>query len=183
MGQRVEEITPELRTLIEDAPLFFVATAPLSAEGHINLSPKGLDTLRVLDSRRVAYLDLTGSGNETAAHVSENARLTIMVCAFSGRPQILRLYCRGHVVNKTSAEWQELAPLFPVIIGTRQIMVGELDFALTSCGYAVPQMSFVAERDTLTRWAQGKGEDGLVEYRRTKNARSVDGVPAPRTDD
>jgi len=182
MGQRLQEITPELRLAIEQAPLFFVATAPNSASGHVNLSPKGHGTLRVLDSRRVAYLDLTGSGNETAAHVTQNGRLTFMVCAFSGRPQILRLFCQGRVVTKTSAEWQELGPLFPSLTGTRQIIVGDVEFLQTSCGYAVPEMSFVVQRDTLVRWAEGKGEAGLVDYRRTRNIESIDGVPAPPTD-
>lgn len=183
MGDRLEEITPELQRAIEEAPLFFVASAPLSAAGHVNLSPKGHQTLRVLGPRRVAYLDLTGSGNETAAHVTENTRLTIMVCAFSGKPRILRLYCQGRVVGRDSAEWQELAPVFPRLKGMRQIVVGDVEFVKTSCGFAVPEMSLVAQRETLTQWAEGKGEDGLVDYRRTHNAASLDGVPAPRTDD
>jgi hypothetical protein len=183
MGQRLQQITPELRLAIEQAPLFFVATAPLSASGHVNLSPKGHGTLRVVDAQRVAYLDLTGSGNETAAHVTQNGRLTVMVCSFSGKPQILRLFCQGRVVTKASAEWQELGPLFPSLTGARQIIVGDVEFLQTSCGYAVPEMSFVVQRDTLVRWAESKGEAGLVDYRRTRNSESIDGVPAPPTDD
>jgi hypothetical protein len=105
-----------------------------------------------------------------------------MVCAFSGGPQIIRLFCQGRAVNKGSAEWQELAPLFPSLIGTRQIIVGDVEFLKTSCGYAVPEMSFVVQRDTLLRWSEKKGEAGLVDYRRTRNSESIDGVPAPPTD-
>ncbi|HEX5000034.1 MAG TPA: pyridoxamine 5'-phosphate oxidase family protein [Terriglobia bacterium] len=182
MGQVMNEITPELREMIAAAPLFFVATAPLSAEGHVNVSPKGHDTLRVLDSRRIAYLDLTGSGNETAAHVAENTRMTVMICAFSGKPRIVRLYCKGRVIHRTSAEWRELAPLFPVLAGARQILVGDIEFVQTSCGFAVPEMAVVKEREALIRWAEGKGEDGLVDYRRARNRTSIDGIPAPPTD-
>jgi hypothetical protein len=182
MGNRLEGITAELQRAIEEAPVFFVATAPLYGTGHVNLSPKGHQTLRVLGPRRVAYLDLTGSGNETAAHVTENSRLTIMVCAFSGSPRIVRLYCQGRVVGRDSAEWQELATAFPSLKGMRQIVVGDVEFVKTSCGFAVPEMVMVSQRDTLMRWAEGKGEDGLVNYRKTHNAASLDGVPAPRTD-
>jgi len=182
MAQRLEELTPELQRALESAPVFFVATAPLSGDGHVNLSPKGMGTLRVLDSKRVAYLDLTGSGNETSAHVTENSRLTIMVCSFSGKPMILRVFCHGRVVSKMSDEWAGLEPLFPKLTGTRQIIVGEVEFAFTSCGYAVPEMTYVQDRDTLIRWCEGKGEDALRDYRRSHNTQSIDGVPAPETD-
>ena len=179
MGKVVEEITDELRAFIERQPLFFVASAPLAAEGHVNLSPKGLDSLRVLGPRRVAYLDLTGSGNETAAHLAENGRITLMFCAFEGPPRILRLYGAGTVLLPGDAEWDALRPRFPDYPGVRQIVVVEVERVQTSCGFAVPRMELVGQRDTLHRWARGKGEAGLVDYRALKNARSIDGLPAP----
>src|SRR5262245_60564542 len=182
MGKRFQEITPDLQRAIERTPLFFVATAPLATDGHVNLSPKGYDTLRVLDPKRIAYLDLTGSGNETAAHVCENARLTLMVCAFDGPPQIMRIYCRGRVVSRSSSEWTNIAPHFPELVGARQIIVGDVEFVQTSCGFAVPEMAVVQERNALFRWAGSKGENGLVQYRLANNVLSIDGLHAPPTD-
>ncbi len=182
MGKLLDEITPEIARFIGEQPIFFVGSAPLSDDGHVNVSPKGLDTFRVLGPRKVAYLDLTGSGNETAAHVAENGRLTVMFCAFSGRPQILRLYCRGSVVTRDSAEWEAMAAEFPSRSGVRQIVVGEVEFLQTSCGYAVPQMALVGERDTLQKWYDAKSEEQMVDYRRTRNGTSLDGMAAPPTD-
>jgi hypothetical protein len=182
MGQRLDKLTPELQRFIEAQPLFFVATAPLSSEGHVNLSPKGLDSLRVFGPRQVAYVDLTGSGNETSAHITQNGRLTIMLCAFTGKPRILRLYCRGRVVTRSSAEWAELSPRFPEHVGMRQIIVGDIEMVLTSCGYAVPEMSLVAERDLLRQWSETRGDEGLADYRRTHNRESIDGIACPPTD-
>jgi hypothetical protein len=162
--------------------MFFIASAPLSANGHVNISPKGLDTFLVLEPRRIAYLDLTGSGNETAAHVMENERLTIMFCAFSGPPQIVRLYCRARVVVRGNEEWPELIKRFPSYPGARQVVVGEIEFAQTSCGFGVPEMKFVSERETLTKWAEAKGDEGLVEYRRRQNRVSLDALATPATD-
>ena len=177
MGQVVEAITAELQAFIEAQPLFFVASAPLASNGHANLSPKGLDTLRVLSPTRVAYMDLTGSGNETSAHVTENGRITLMFCAFAGAPRILRLYGRGEVVVPGSAGWQDLAGRFPEYPGARQIVVAGISRVQTSCGFGVPLMDLVAPRDTLLRWAEAKGES-LPAYRRQKNAVSIDGLPA-----
>jgi hypothetical protein len=182
VGKRFLEITTELQSFIEEQSLFFVGSAPLSANGHVNVSPKGLDTFRVLGPRRVAYLDLTGSGNETAAHVMENERLTIMFCAFSGPPKIVRLYCRATVVVRGSQEWPSLIEQFPSHSGPRQVIVGEVEFVQTSCGYAVPEMKLVSQRKTLTRWAEVKGDEGLVEYRRTHNRVSLDALETPVTD-
>jgi len=182
MGKRVSEITPELQCFIEEQAVFFVASAPLSSQGHVNVSPKGLDTFRVLGPRQVAYLDLTGSGNETAAHVMENERLTIMFCAFSGRPQIVRLYCQARVVAHSSKEWPGLIEQFPNYPGRRQVIVGDIEFVLTSCGYAVPEMKFVSQRESLVRWAENKGDEGLVEYRRVQNRMSIDALEAPVID-
>ena len=182
MGKVLDCITPELTAFIEAQPLFFVATAPLSGDGHVNLSPKGLDCLRVLSPSRVAYLDLTGSGNETAAHVAENGRITFMFCAFTGSPRILRLYGTGVVVLPPSARWADLVSRFPAYPGVRQIIAAEITRVQTSCGYAVPLMDYVRQRDTLLRWADAKAEV-LPGYRQEKNARSIDGLPAPQPRD
>jgi hypothetical protein len=171
-------ITPELRAFIEAQPVFFVASAPLAAGGHVNLSPKGLDSFRVLSPERVAYLDLTGSGNETAAHLRENGRVTFMFCAFAGPPRILRLYGTGEVVLPGDARWPELEALFPDYPGVRQVVTARIDRVQTSCGFGVPRMEYAGPRDQLIRWAEAKGE-ALPRYRAEKNSRSIDGLPAP----
>ncbi|HYW07383.1 MAG TPA: pyridoxamine 5'-phosphate oxidase family protein [Longimicrobium sp.] len=178
MAKVLECITPELKAFIEAQPVFFVASAPLSEQGHVNLSPKGLDCLRVLTSGRVAYLDLTGSGNETSAHLHENGRITFMFCAFTGAPRILRLYGTGEVVLPDSPQWAELIGHFPSYPGIRQVVTAEISRVQTSCGFAVPLMEYSQQRDTLPRWAEAKGED-LPRYRQEKNATSIDGLPAP----
>ena len=179
MGKPHESISPELKGFIEAQHVFFVATAPLEATGHVNLSPKGMDTFRVLSPTRVAYLDLTGSGNETAAHLAQNGRVTFMFCAFDGKPMILRLYGRGRVVTPGSVEWADLSVHFPPLTGTRQIIVADLTRVQTSCGFGVPLMNVESERDALLRWAEAKGDDGLRRYRQEKNRVSIDGLPAP----
>jgi hypothetical protein len=183
MGRTFDAITDELRRFIETQPLFFVATAPLSVTGRVNLSPKGLDTFRVLSPSRVAYLDLTGSGNETAAHVGENGRITFMFCAFSGAPRILRLYGRGSVVLPYEEGWQKIRPAFGELPGVRQIIVGDLDRVQQSCGFGVPLMEEAAQRDTLLRWAEAKGPDGLKRYRKEKNVASIDGIRVAVSDE
>ncbi len=180
--QILPEITPEIEEFIRAQSLFFVATAPLAGDGHVNLSPKGLDTLRVLSPTRVAYLDLTGSGNETAAHVSENGRITIMFCAFAGKPNILRLYGRGSLVLPGSVQWPALIERFTMIAGARQIIVCDIDRVQNSCGMAVPLMQFEAHRDALAKWAVVKGEQAIKEYRAKKNRRSIDGIAIPSGD-
>lgn len=179
MAELFDEITERLRAFITAQQMFFVASAPLSADGHVNLSPKGLDSLRILSPRRVAYLDLTGSGNETSAHLRENGRITLMFCAFAGPPRILRLFGRGDVCLPGSATWDELSPLFDEYPGARQIIVVDVTRVQTSCGYGVPLYDFVGQRDTMIRWANAKGVDGLETYRAEKNARSIDGLPTP----
>jgi hypothetical protein len=179
MATALPSITDELRTFIQAQPLFFVASAPTQTDGHINLSPKGIDTLHVLSPNRVAYLDLTGSGNETAAHITQNSRITFMFCAFEGKPKILRLYGKGRVVLPDSAAWQELAPHFPALPGTRQIIVADIDRVQTSCGFGVPLMRLESQRTMLTDWAAAKSHDEMREYRERKNATSIDGLPAP----
>jgi hypothetical protein len=180
VGKVYAEITDDLRAFIEGQQLFFVATAPLGDQGHVNLSPKGLATFRVLGPRRVAYLDMTGSGNETAAHLLENGRITFMFCAFAGPPTILRLYGQGAAALPGSTAWNELRPLFgEQIPGERQIIVAEITRVQTACGYAVPRYDYRGERDQLIRWAQARGTDGLEAYRDEKNRRSIDGLPTP----
>ena len=179
MAKRYDQVTEELARFIAAQPLFFVASAPLDADGHVNLSPKGLDCLRLLSPRRVAYLDLTGSGNETSAHLAENGRITFMFCAFAGPPSILRLYGHGRVVLRGADEWHELSEHFPSYPGARQIIVADISMVQTSCGFAVPLMDYRGQRDTLIRWAEAKGEDELAAYQQQKNLRSLDGLPTP----
>ncbi len=170
-------ITTELADWIKQQPLFFNATSPLDGQGHVNLSPRGLDSLRVIDPNQVAILDLTGSGNETAAHLMENGRITIMLCAFTGDPMILRLYGEGEVIRPDNEDWQALRALFPEgIPGVRQIFRILVTRVQTSCGYGVPLMDFVAQRDLLPNWAAGKGEQGVRDYQKEKNSRSIDGL-------
>jgi hypothetical protein len=176
MGKLLDSISDELRALIGAQRMFFVATAPLEG-GHVNLSPKGMDTFRVLGPNRVAYLDLTGSGNETAAHLLQNGRITFMFCAFEGKPTILRLYGRGRAVGPGSAEWAELSALFPALPGARQVIIADISRVQTSCGFGVPLLQYAGDRDALVRWAEAKGEDGLRAYQAQKNRESIDGLP------
>jgi hypothetical protein len=169
------ELTDSLQNFIAEQKIFFTASAPNN--GRINLSPKGMDSFRCLDNKTVAYLDLTGSGNETAAHIFENGRLTVMFCSFTEKPLILRLYGRGRVVREGDADWRSLYSNFTPIIGERQIIVLEIESLQTSCGFAVPIYELKEERDKLVEWAENKGENGLREYRQTKNQISIDGLP------
>ncbi len=174
MGKEYSEITPELSAWIKDQPLFFVGTAPLAASGHVNVSPKGLDTLRILGPQRVAYLDLTGSGAETIAHVRENGRIVLMFCAFSGPPKIVRLHGKAKMLPVTS----ELRGHFLAHMGARAIVDVAVTRISDSCGYGVPRFGAPEPREALDMWTRKKGVDGLVAYRRQKNARSIDGLPA-----
>jgi hypothetical protein len=177
LGRVLERITPELTGFLEAQPVFFVATAPLADGGHVNLSPKGYDTFRVLDEHTVAYLDLTGSGAETMAHLRENGRITLMFCAFSGRPNIVRLFGRGDVLRVDGPEAALIVDRFPTLPGARAIVTVAVDRIQTSCGYAVPLMELVDDRDQLLDWAAKKGDEKLEEYRQEKNATSIDGLP------
>lgn len=179
MGKVVPEITDELRRFITCQPVFFVATAPLSPDGHVNVSPKGLDTFAVLSPSEVAYLDLTGSGNETSAHLLENGRITFMFCSFSGPPRIVRLYGHGTTVLPTDESWPALRARFSDYPGVRQIVSATIDRVQTSCGFGVPLMEHQGPRDTLLRWAESKGQTGLDSYRTQKNGSSIDGLPTP----
>lgn len=179
MGKTYEKIGDRHRDFIESQPLFFVATAPLAADGHVNVSPKGLDSFRVLSGHRVGYLDLTGSGNETSAHLAENGRITFLFCSFSGSPKILRLYGTGRTVLPGDAEWDELAAEFPETPGARQIILVDVERIQTSCGFGIPVMEHVEDRETLPRWAESKGAEGLEAYWEEKNLASIDGLPTP----
>jgi hypothetical protein len=178
MGKVFDHIPDDQIDFISKQHLFFVATSPLSEDGHINLSPKGLDVFRVLSPNRVAYLDLTGSGNETSAHLEENGRITFMFCAFKGEANILRLYGKGYTVLPDMPEWDELLPKFTEMIGMRQIIVADIHRVQISCGYAVPFMEFKSDRQTLTKYWQKK-EDTIPQYQQKKNRISIDGLPAP----
>ena len=186
MARTLDAIDEELARFLSRQHLFFVATAPLDRDGHVNLSPKGKDTFRVLGERRVAYLDFTGSGNETSAHLVENGRITFMFCAFEGPPRIVRLYGRGRTVLPTDADWSLVRPHFGFHDdpGVRQIVDVDVTRVMTSCGFAVPRFSLVDERDQLQLWSERKGKDGIEAYQRKNNLRSLDGLPtslAPRS--
>lgn len=175
MGLSWKKIPEEMRIFIEAQKLFFVATAP--RDGRVNLSPKGLDTLRVIDDGTVAYLDLTGSGNETAAHVNENGRMTMMFCAFNGQAVTLRLYGKAELVRPDHPEWGGLRALFPEFPGVRQIFRLKVSDVATSCGWSVPVVGEMRERDELIEWSNAKGEDNLEAYRLANNVVSIDGLP------
>lgn len=175
MAKFYPALTEELVAFIQRQHIFFVASAP--ANGRINISPKGLDALRVVSEREVAYLDLTGSGNETAAHLKENGRLTLMFCSVEGPPLILRLYGKGRVVWPGDADWTHYHGLFMTQPGERQIIVLQIESLQTSCGAGVPLYSYHGERDALLDWARKKGTDGMRDYRCEKNQISIDGLP------
>jgi len=179
MAKFYESITPHIQDFIHAQHMFFVASAPLVDSGHVNISPKGHDSFRILSETQVAYMDLTGSGNETSAHITENGRITIMFSAFEGAPNIVRLFGKGRTVLPTDAEWDSLIAHFTPQLSTRQIIVVDVHMAQTSCGYAVPFMDYIGERDTLTKFAEAKGEEGILEYRREKNSLSIDKLPTP----
>jgi len=180
MGKTFDAIDDSLRKFVERQHVFFVATAPAGAEGHVNCSPKGLDSLRILGPRTVAYVDYTGSGAETIAHLRENGRIVIMLCAFSGPPKIVRFHGCGSVIEPDHAEFSSLAAHFDIARGVRSIIVVDVDRISDSCGFSVPVMTFEHERPHLAAWTDKKSDEALVEYREKKNAVSIDGLPALR---
>jgi len=177
VGDLYDAIDDKLRRFIEAQQVFFVATAP--RDGHVNLSPKGLDSFRVLGPREVAYIDYVGSGAETIAHLRENGRITIMLCSFEGPPKILRLHGRGEVLEPQDAAFAELCGQFPDELQPRSIIRVDVERIADSCGYGVPVMIFEAERTLLRQWAEKKG-DKLEQYQIEQNAASIDGLPALR---
>lgn len=177
MGKFHPTIQPPHRAFIEKQHLFFVCTAPLDAEGHLNVSPKGMNTFRVLSESQVAYLDFIGSGNETSAHTLENGRITFMFCAFQGPPNILRLYGKGHCILPSSEQWGDYAAHFDHFPNVRQIIVADIHLVGTSCGYGVPFYEYGGERQIMSDWAERKGPEGLRDYIQEKNLKSLDGLP------
>lgn len=173
MAKQLDKIDSKLKAFIENQKIFFIGTA--AATGTINVSPKGMDTLRVLGDHQVIWLNLTGSGNETAAHLLKNNRITIMFCAFEGKPLILRLYGSAKVYHASDAAWKDYIGHFPKLLGARQIMDIQIDLVQTSCGFAVPLMEFKEERSQLTKWSEHKGEAGIKAYQQEKNQQSIDG--------
>jgi hypothetical protein len=178
VAKTFDGIDEKLGQFLAAQAVFFVATAPTAGDGLINLSPKGLaGTFAVLDPSTIAYLDVTGSGIETVAHLRENGRIVVMFCAFDGPPRIVRLHGRGRVVLPGDDDWEELAARFTPQPGTRSIIVVSVERVSDSCGFGVPVMRYEGERPTLGEWAVRKGEEGLVEYRITRNSTSIDGLP------
>lgn len=177
MGKLFTRIENQHEEFIKKQKMFFTATAPLSAESHVNLSPKGLDSFRVLSDSRVMYLDINGSGNESSAHMLENGRITFMFCAFDGPPLILRLYGKGQTVLPGDILWNELFQAFDLPIAARQIIVADIHMVQTSCGFSVPLYDYSGERDHAFKWAEKKGADGLQQYQAEKNRISLDGLP------
>lgn len=175
MSKFYKKITAKLHKFIDQQKIFFVATAPNS--GRINLSPKGMDSFRVLSENRVLWLNVTGSGNETAAHLLENKRITMMFCSFEKTPNILRLYGTGKEIKEGDASWNKLIQLFPETPGTRQIFDIHVDSAQTSCGMSIPYYEFKGERNDLNNWATEQGKEGIKQYWEDKNQTSIDGLP------
>ncbi|MFW5924860.1 MAG: pyridoxamine 5'-phosphate oxidase family protein [Myxococcota bacterium] len=180
MGRSYEGLDERLTAFIERQHVFFVATAPRGAGGHVNVSPKGLDSLRVLDPHTVAYVDLVGSGAETIAHLRDNGRITLMFCAFEGPPNILRLYGRGEVLEPGDDGFDALHARFPSYDSVRAILRVHVTRITDSCGFGVPRYTFEGERRQLHDWADRKGADGLRNYQLEKNTESIDGLPALR---
>jgi predicted pyridoxine 5'-phosphate oxidase superfamily flavin-nucleotide-binding protein len=177
MGQTRSMLDDSARRFIEAQRIFFVASAPLDPAGHVNLSPKGLDTFRILSPTTVAYLDFNGSGVETIAHLKENRRIVLMFCSFQGPPNIFRLYGHGRVVEPREEEFAALAENFPTHQNPRSIIVVELTRVTDSCGYGVPFFKYDGEREQLNAWARKQGPEGLKAYRERKNQRSIYGLP------
>ncbi|WP_410468801.1 pyridoxamine 5'-phosphate oxidase family protein [Aestuariicoccus sp. MJ-SS9] len=175
MGKQFDSISDAHRTFIEDQHLFFTGTA--APTGRVNVSPKGMDSLRVLGPNRVIWLNLTGSGNETASHLAEDPRMTLMWASFTKRPEILRLYGTAQTHHRDSPDWSELVALFGDPLGARQIYDMKVEMVQTSCGYSIPFFDYAGERDTLRKWTEDKGPKGIETYWETRNATSLDGRP------
>ncbi|MEX0283541.1 MAG: pyridoxamine 5'-phosphate oxidase family protein [Paracoccaceae bacterium] len=175
MGTQYDQIDDNYRKFIEEQHMFFVATA--APDGKVNLSPKGQDALRVLGPNRIIWLNLTGSGNETAGHLMEHPRMTIMWCSYTLKPMIYRAYGTARTIHRDDPEWDELAAHFPDYMGARQIYDMTVEMTQKSCGYAVPRMSFEQDRDTLSKWADDKGPEGIRTYWTERNSKTLDGKP------
>ena len=174
MGQQYSELTDKLTMFIEEQKIYFVGTA--TADSRINISPKGMDSLKVIDKNRIVWLNVTGSGNETSAHIQENPRMTIMFTAFKGDPMILRIYGKAKVIHKKDMEWQSLYSLFNPLPGARQIFDLEIELVQSSCGMSIPLFDYIDEREQLNVWAEKKGEEGIKKYWDQNNQYSLDGI-------
>ncbi len=177
MAKVYEAIDDGLARFIRAQHLFFVATAPLDPAGHVNLSPKGLETFRIIGPRTVAYLDLTGSGVETIAHVRENGRIVLMFCAFNGAPKVLRLHGRGEVIEPGDPCFRDWAARFPQMPGTRAVIVVAVERIADSCGWGVPRYRYEGERSQLIEWTERKGPQAVAVYQSEHNRASIDGLP------
>jgi hypothetical protein len=173
MGKRLKELNPALQNFIEEQKIFFVGTA--RSQGTVNVSPKGMDTFRIIDNKKIVWLNLTGSGNETAAHLLENDRMTIMFCSFEKMPLILRLYGNANIYHEDDKEYNKYISLFDEYVGARQIIEMDINLVQTSCGYAVPFMEFKEERTQLKDSDIKKGRDGVKKYWEDNNTISIDG--------
>lgn len=177
MGKEFKEIDTRIRNWIERQHLFFVSTAPLSGDGLVNCSPKGLDGLRVTGPHQLVYADVGGSGIETVAHVKENGRIVIMMCAFEGPPKIFRFYGKGRVIEAGDEEFEPLAAQFTHLHTVRNFIVIDVTCIRDACGFGVPEYRYASERDALRKWSDAKSPDELAQYRKDNNARSLDGLP------
>jgi hypothetical protein len=175
LADKFSNLSSDLSTWIEQQHVFFVATA--AATGHINLSPKGQDSLSVVSPTEIVWLNLTGSGNESAAHILDTNRMTLMWCAFDGPPQILRVYGTVETIHPRDAAWQACTKLISAPLGARQYFKLNIDLVQTSCGYAVPNMDYVDDREALTKWSDKRGESGIAAYWEEQNQTSIDGLP------
>lgn len=175
MARRYEQLSAEHTAFIERQRMYFVGTA--ANDGSINVSPKGLDSLRVLSPNRILWLNTTGSGNESAAHLAQNQRMTIMFCAFDGDPKILRLYGKAVAVHPRDSQWQEFSSLLQPALGARQYVDFSIELVQTSCGFGVPYYDYKGDRDNMDKWMKIKGEEGIEDYWREKNLKSLDGLP------
>ena len=172
MAKQFEALEEKHIDFINEQKIFFVGSA--GKEGFVNVSPKGMDSLRIINQNKVVWLNLTGSGNETAAHVLENKRMTIMFCSFDTQPMIMRLYGEAKVIHQRDEQWSTLAEHFPDYAGMRQFFELDIELVQTSCGFAVPFYQYTGERPTLKKWAEGKGDDGIRDYWEEKNTKSLD---------
>ena len=174
MGTQYPKLEEAHQKFIKKQPIFFVGSA--ATTGMINVSPKGMDSLRILGPNRIVWRNLTGSGNETAAHVAESPRMTIMWCSFEGPPMIFRAFGTARAIHRLDADWAELDAHFEPNISSRQLFDMTVEMAQKSCGYAVPEMDYIGDRDVLTKWAETKGEAGVQDYWATRNTKTLDGV-------
>ncbi|NMH63948.1 pyridoxamine 5'-phosphate oxidase family protein [Shewanella salipaludis] len=173
MGKQFSELSSKHIAFIEQQKIYFVGTA--AETGSVNLSPKGGDSLRVISPTKIAWLNLTGSGNESASHVLKNARMTIMFCAFEGSPLILRVYGQAEVLHSRDADWAQYSRLFPESVAARQVFVLDIAMVQTSCGMAVPYFTYEDDRDDLAKWSEKRGSEGIEKYWLNKNQQSIDG--------